>query len=110
MGRQGGMRDGGSMAGRSQGRGQPFGRSKQEFGTEIVIVSALANSRLRAERLELDIAATLAKRALSCSISCALGVRIALDDFGTGILGSAIRSASRSRRSRLIVHPERDCR
>jgi len=57
-----------------------------------------------------DIAATLAKRALSCSISCALGVRIALDDFGTGILGSAIGSASRSRRSRLIVHPERNCR
>src|SRR5215467_7367718 len=75
-----------------------------------VIANALANSGLPTERLELEVTF----RPLPCSFSCARSLSVSpwMNWYGLvrGILGSAIRSAFRSTRLRLIVRSERDCR
>src|SRR5215467_3454932 len=81
---------------------QASGLSGRE--TVNVIANALANSGLPTVRLE-----TRSHFDMLFQLR-ALAEGIAMDDLVRGILGSAIRSALRSTRLRLIVRSERDCR
>jgi EAL domain-containing protein (putative c-di-GMP-specific phosphodiesterase class I) len=83
------MRDGGWMAGRSQGRGQPFGRSNQKSGTgecyrERPCHFGFAGRALRTRDYGDDLLHNSEATLAMLYHLRALGVQIAMDGFGTG--------------------------
>jgi predicted signal transduction protein with EAL and GGDEF domain len=74
-----------------------------------VVIGALGQSGLAAERLELEITEAVLLQDNETTLATlyglrALGVRISMDDFVPATPRSAIRRASRSTRSKSIAH------
>ena len=90
MGAAAGLRRGGDLAGRHQGRGQPLAGAVHAAAIwSQAVVTALAAPGCSPARLELEITETVLLHgerghARQAAPAAPLGVRIAMDDFGTG--------------------------